>query len=55
MKHVRKAVERSAFKGVPIFRTFSPSHYTKGDWNSNGTCDGREPMQQLSLDTYVRK
>ncbi|GAQ80716.1 hypothetical protein KFL_000600330 [Klebsormidium nitens] len=54
MKHVRKAVERSGFNGTAIFRTFSPSHYQKGGWNSGGTCDATEPNPQLQLDPYVR-
>eukprot|EP00850_Spirogloea_muscicola_P000212 SM000001S04614 [mRNA] locus=s1:1277509:1278630:+ [translate_table: standard] len=41
---MRRAVAMApGFKGVPIFLSHSPTHYSKGEWNSGGTCTETEP------------
>eukprot|EP00850_Spirogloea_muscicola_P021488 SM000251S08819 [mRNA] locus=s251:135700:138589:+ [translate_table: standard] len=41
---MRRAVAMApGFKGVPTFVSHSPTHYSKGEWNSGGTCTATEP------------
>lgn len=54
MRHVRDAVERSPFRGVAMFRTFSDAHYHKGDWDTPGAnCKKDRPEETNKLSSKL--
>ncbi|KAI4321307.1 hypothetical protein MLD38_034706 [Melastoma candidum] len=36
------------YKGVTVFRTYSPQHFENGRWNTGGTCTRTEPFTSLN-------
>lgn len=42
------------FTGLVILRSYSPSHYNGGEWNTGGSCTGKtEPASEVVRDGYT--
>ncbi|CAI0547726.1 unnamed protein product [Linum tenue] len=40
------------YKGITFLRTFSPSHFENGEWNSGGDCLRTRPLEGYTLEFY---
>eukprot|EP00246_Nothoceros_aenigmaticus_P007017 TRINITY_DN20603_c0_g1_i1.p1 TRINITY_DN20603_c0_g1~~TRINITY_DN20603_c0_g1_i1.p1 ORF type:complete len:484 (-),score=44.46 TRINITY_DN20603_c0_g1_i1:73-1524(-) len=62
---LKRIISRSDYKGLTLLRTYSPDHYSGGEWNSGGSCTGVEAplkaaqspeftarMRQYQIDAY---
>jgi len=42
------------FKGIAVVRTYSPDHYERGAWNTNGSCTGKvKPLHEVVRNAYT--
>ncbi|GBG73864.1 hypothetical protein CBR_g17575 [Chara braunii] len=44
MNHMVDLVQSGDFDGEVYLRSYSPHHFTKGDWNTGGRCDAKLPI-----------
>ncbi|GBG59156.1 hypothetical protein CBR_g32172 [Chara braunii] len=54
-EHITQLMRNGSFTGQAYFRSFSPVHFSSGEWNTGGRCDANLPFTDDLLSKFLAR